>query len=84
MVEWHHCLDGHEFEKALGVGDGRGSLVCCSPWGHRVGHDLATEQQMILVHRESCWELVDTVPLWLQMAPSVEVRSGTAAVLLLS
>ena len=35
MVEWHHWLDGHEFEYALGVGDGQGSLVCCSPWGHK-------------------------------------------------
>ena len=26
---------GHEFEEALGVGDGQGSLVCCSPWGHK-------------------------------------------------
>ena len=26
-------LDGHEFEQAPGVGDGWGSLVCCSPWG---------------------------------------------------
>ena len=33
MVGWHHWLDGHEFEQALGVGDGQGSLVCCSPWG---------------------------------------------------
>ena len=33
MVGWHHQLDGHEFEQALGVGDGQGSLVCCSPWG---------------------------------------------------
>ena len=31
MVGWHHRLDGHEFEKAPGVGDGQGSLVCCSP-----------------------------------------------------
>ena len=31
MVGWHHRLDGHEFEQALGVGDGRGSLGCCSP-----------------------------------------------------
>ena len=30
MVEWHHWLDAHEFEQALGVGDGQGSLVCCS------------------------------------------------------
>ena len=34
MVGWHHRLDGQEFEQALGVGDGQGSLVCCSPWGH--------------------------------------------------
>ena len=32
MVGWHHQLSGHEFEQALGVGDGQGSLVCCSPW----------------------------------------------------
>ena len=30
---WHHRLDGHEFEQALGVVDGQGSLACCSPWG---------------------------------------------------
>ena len=35
MVGWHHWLDGHKFEKALGVGDGQGSLVRCSPWGHK-------------------------------------------------
>ena len=28
-------LDGHEFEQGLGVGDGQGSLVCCSPWGRK-------------------------------------------------
>ena len=33
MVEWHHQLDGHEFEQAPGVGNAQGSLVCCSPWG---------------------------------------------------
>ena len=38
-VEWHHRLDGHEFEKAPGVGDGQGRLVCCSPRGCRVRHD---------------------------------------------
>ena len=35
IVGRHHQLDGHEFEQALGVGDGQGSLVCCSPWGHK-------------------------------------------------
>ena len=33
MVGWHHRLDGHEFERALGNGEGQGSLACCSPWG---------------------------------------------------
>ena len=33
MVGWHHGLNGHEFEQALKVGDGQGSLACCSPWG---------------------------------------------------
>ena len=33
MLGWHHRLDGHEFEQTLGVGDGQGSLACCSPWG---------------------------------------------------
>ena len=33
MVGWHHWLDGHEFEGVPGVGDGQGSLACCSPWG---------------------------------------------------
>ena len=32
-VGWHHRLDGHEGEQGLGVGDGQGSLACCSPWG---------------------------------------------------
>ena len=35
MAGWHHWLDGHEFEQAPGVGDGQGSLACCSPWGHK-------------------------------------------------
>ena len=43
MVRWHHQLNGHEFEQALGVGDGQGGLVYCSSWGQRVGHDRVTE-----------------------------------------
>ena len=35
MVGWHHRVNGHEFEQALGDGEGQGSLVCCSPWGHK-------------------------------------------------
>ena len=36
MVEWHHRLDGHEFEQAPGDGEGQGSLACCSPWSCEV------------------------------------------------
>ena len=42
MVGWHHQLDGHEFEQVLRVGDGRGSLVCCNPWGRK---ELDTTEQ---------------------------------------
>ena len=35
MVGWYHQLDGHEFEQALGVGDGQGCLVCCNPQGRK-------------------------------------------------
>ena len=35
MAGWHHWLDGHESEQAPGAGDGQGSLVCCSPRGHK-------------------------------------------------
>ena len=52
MVGWHHWLNGHEFEQALRVGDGQGSLVCCKESQRvgqvqrvikRVGHDWVTE-----------------------------------------
>ena len=33
MVGWHHQLNGHEFEQALGFGDGQGGLACCDSWG---------------------------------------------------
>ena len=46
MIEWHHQLNGHEFEQTLRDSEGQGSLACCSPRGcKKVGHDLATEQQ---------------------------------------
>ena len=35
MAGWHHQFNGHEFEQDPGVGDGQGSLVCCSAWGHK-------------------------------------------------
>ena len=41
MVGWHHRLDGHEFEQALGDSDGQGSLECCSVWGHKESDTLS-------------------------------------------
>ena len=50
MVGWHHWLDGHEFEQAPRVGDGQGSLACCSPWGsQRVRHNWATELNWTMI-----------------------------------
>ena len=48
MVGWHHQLDRHEFEQAPGVGDGQGSLLRCSPCGHRVGPDWVTELNWLM------------------------------------
>ena len=50
MVGRHHQLNGHEFEQALGVGDGQGSLVYCSPWGHK---ELDTIEQLNLTEPQS-------------------------------
>ena len=44
-VGWHHQLNSQEFEQTLRGGEGQRSLVCCSPWGHRVRHDWVTEHQ---------------------------------------
>ena len=52
LVGWHHWLNGHEFGQAPGVGDGQGSLECCSPWGHKESHTTEwlnwTELRIIL------------------------------------
>ena len=42
-VRWHHQLNGHEFEQTVGDGERQGSLVCCSPWGHK---ELNTTEQL--------------------------------------
>ena len=43
MVEWHHLLNGHEFEQDPGIGDGQEGLACCSPCSLRVEQDQVTE-----------------------------------------
>ena len=60
MVGWHHRLDVHGFEQALGIGDGQGSLASCSPWAHK-GSDT-TEWLNITTGFSQClirrvWEL---------------------------
>ena len=42
MVGWHHQLNGYEFEQAPGVGDGQGSLMCCTPCSRKESY--ATER----------------------------------------
>ena len=56
MVGWHHRLSGHEFEQALGVDEGLGSLVCCSPWGHNKSDTterLNNKRSAPLIQKES-------------------------------
>ena len=62
LIWWHQWLYGHEFEQALGVGDGQGSLACCSPWGHKES-DMPerlnwTELKRFSVHVQ--WRLIPT------------------------
>ena len=56
MVGWHHQFNGHEFEQAPAVGDGQGSLVCCSPWGPKE-LDLAEQLNSTTLMAESEEEL---------------------------
>ena len=60
MVGWHHQLNGHEFEQALGLGDGQGSLACCSPWGLRIGHNWMTELNWAECDDIRRWDVLGT------------------------
>ena len=50
MVGWHHRLNGHEFERAPGDGEGEESLACCSPWGRKES-DTTEQQPTMPVYR---------------------------------
>ena len=69
MIGWHHRLDGHEYEQAPGVGDGQGSLVCCSPWGPKSQTWLRdwTESHLIQNHKFILLNIFKVVmgPIWL-------------------
>ena len=53
MVGWHHQLNGHEFELALGDSERQGSLVCCSPWGHKESDTTEQLNNMVPVYDSS-------------------------------
>ena len=53
MIGRHHQLDGHELEQALRVGDGQGSLSCCSPWGPKCQTRLSDWTELKLIFRVS-------------------------------
>ena len=53
MVGWHHCFDEREFEQAPGIGDGQGSLGCCSPWG-RAELDMTEQLNRTTGFTENC------------------------------
>ena len=66
IVRRHHRLDGHEFDQALGVGDGQGGLACCSPWGHKESrHDWATELKWMSTARtDASGDDLDLLYIW--------------------
>ena len=53
IVGWHHQHDGHEFKQASGLGDGQGSLGCCSPWG---GKESDTTEWLNWTNRYLWWQ----------------------------
>ena len=66
MVGWHHQLNGLEFEQAAGVGDGEGSLVCCSPWGPKelaMIEQLSTHTFILYTNRNLCTTKVFDIDL---------------------
>ena len=54
MVEWHHQLNGHEFEQTPEDGEGQESLVCYSPWGHKE----------LDINLSKLWEIVEDRRAW--------------------
>ena len=55
MVGWHHRLDVHAFEQALGVGEGKGGLLCCSPWGCKESDMTESVHDWIITDYEYPW-----------------------------
>ena len=62
MVGWHHRLNGHEFEHTLGNDEGQGSLVCCSPWGHKELDTTEPLNKMASLHKQDL--CISTFRIW--------------------
>ena len=84
IVGWHQQHDGLEFEQAPGVGDGQGSLVCCSPWSRRVGHNWVTELKHTWVNRMNSYLQLASMDTWpfssvflLPSPPALSLRDFT-------
>ena len=74
MVRQHHRLYGHELEQAQGVGDGQGSLACCSPWGHK---ESDTTKQL---NWTDCWMWDIQVPYCFYIAVCFSFRFVLASI----
>ena len=70
MVGWPHPLNGHEFEQAMGVGEGQGGLACCSPWGRK---ESDTTERLTWTELNWCgllhgsWALQLYRPTWISL-----------------
>ena len=78
MVGRHHLLNGHKFEKALGVGDARGSLACCSPWGFKESDTTERLNRTDESSKYSCHSIffgwVEAFPCWFPYSGKESVR----------
>ena len=87
MTGWdgwrYHRLNGHEFEEAVGVGDGQGSLAFWSPWGHK---ELDTTEQLnwtirvqnVEVYLEPHWHMITIFLEWEKLKPTSLTRFCTS------
>ena len=87
MVGWHHQLDWHEFEQALGDGKGQGSLACCSPWGRKESDETERLNNSLFAHLRltspslRIWLLLVSVYLICLVSPmSLPVFSQTSVI----
>ena len=63
MVEWHHRLNGYEFEWTLGVGDGQEGLACCNPWGCRESYTTERLNWAELIIDSLCYTAKTSITL---------------------